>query len=384
MLSSVSPPRYVAPRLMLSRRLLLLPALAAALIAAACGGGGGVAPPTGTTKADVSVPAGAVAVVAGTAIPKSEYDQLFTQYQAAYKAQKRAFPNPGTSEYEALKQQTLGVLIQRVEFGKEAASRGINVTDAEVQTKLTALKQQFYGGDEQKYQAELKIYGATDQSVRETIKAQLIAQKLYDQVTKDVTVSEQQIQDYYNANKAQFSTPEQRHVAHILVKTKKEAQDIYAKLQAGADFATLAKKYSTDAGSAKNGGDLGTAPRTQWVKPFGDAAWALKTGEISQPVQSKFGWHIIKAVGPIEAASTQPLTSVHDTIKPQLLTKAKDTKMSDWVTQIQAKYASEIGYAVGFEPVSTAPSAPAPGDTTIQGGTGPTVTVQGGTATTGG
>jgi len=375
---------------MLTRRLLVLPALAAVLAAAACGGGGGVAAPPSTTQSDITVPAGDVAIVAGTGIPKSDYDQLFTQYQAAYKAQKKAFPSPGTADYEALKQQTLNVLIQRVELAKEAAARGISVTDAEVQTQLDSLKQQFYGGDEQKYQAELKTYGATDQSVRATIKAQLIARKLYDQITKNVTVTDQQVETYYNDNKSQFKTgdkPEERHVAHILVKTKQQAEKIYTQLKGGADFATLAKQYSTDASSAKNGGDLGTAPRSQWVKPFGDAAWALKTGQISEPVHSQFGWHIIKAVGPIEPAvqgHLQPLAVLRETIKTQLLAKAKDQKMTDWVSQIQAKYTGQIGYAGGFQPVSTTPTTPAPGDTTIQGTTSQTSTPQGGTTSTGG
>jgi parvulin-like peptidyl-prolyl isomerase len=355
--------------LTLFRRLLFAPLLAAVLTAAACGGGTS----SSSTTPHVDVPLDAVAVVAGTAIPKTEYDTLFHQYQAAYKAQKREFPKPGTSEYEGLKQQTVQVLVQRVELAKEAAARGITVTDAEVQKKLDDLKQQFYAGDEQKYEAELKTYGATDQSVRETIRAQLVAQKLYDVITKDVTVTEQEITDYYDQNKDQFTTPEQRHVAHILVKTRKEADDIYAQLKNGADFATLAKKYSTDAASAKNGGDLGTAPRAQWVKPFGDAAWALKTGEISEPVKSQFGWHIIKALGDIEPATTKPLSELHDTIKEQLLAKAKDKRMADWIAQIEAKYASQVGYGVGFAPpATTSTGTPAPGgtrqSTTITGG----------------
>lgn len=356
---------------MSSRRLFLLPVLVCALVVAGCGGGGGASTTNGGTTSDIQVPANAIAVVAGTPIPKSDYDQLFTQYQYAYKAQQKDFPKPGSTEYETLKSQTVSYLVQRLEFAKEAASRGIAVTDAEVDQKLTELKQQFYGGDEAKYQAELKTYGTTEQQVKETIKAQLIAQKLYDAITKDVTVSQKEIEDYYNANKDQFTTPESRHVAHILVKTKKEAMDIRKQLDNGADFAALAKKYSTDAASAKNGGDLGTYPRSQWVKPFGDALWTLKTGEISQPVQSQFGWHIIKAVGDIIPAKVQQLVELQDSIKQQLLQQAKDTKMQSWVNDIQAKYASQTAYAAGFQPASTQTTTtpPASGDTgAVQGG----------------
>jgi foldase protein PrsA len=352
---------------MLSRRLLVLPVLVAAAVAAGCGGGGGGSGSTTSLTPDIQVPPTAVAVVAGTVIPKTEFDALFSQYQAAYKAQNRDFPKAGTSQYEGLKTQTINYLVQRVEFAKEAAARGIKVTPTEIDQKLTDLKQQFYGGDQQKYEAELKKYGTSEAAVKQTIEAQLIAQKLYDEITKDVTVSETEITDYYNAHKDQFTTPEQRHVAHILVKTKKEAENIYNQLKKGGQFAALAKKYSTDPGSAKNGGDLGTAPRTQWVKPFGDALWTLKTGEISEPVESQFGWHIIKALGDIEPAKTQALSELHDTIKQQLEQSKKDKKMQDWVDSLQAKYSTKIGYAVGFTPSAAPTTTGAAGDTTTGG-----------------
>jgi parvulin-like peptidyl-prolyl isomerase len=339
-------------------RLLALPLLLALVaVAAACGGGGDGG--SGGAGSDVPVPDGAVAVVAGTTVTKADFDELFKQAEAAYKAQQRDFPAAGSPEYETLKSRTVSFLVQRVEFEKEAAGLGITVTDADVDKKLADLKQQFFGGDDAKYQAELKKLGLSEASLRDQLRASLLSQKIYDKVTKDVTVTDAEIRKYYDDNIDQFTKPETRDVAHILVKTKAEAEKIRQQLLDGADFAELAKKFSTDTQSGKAGGDLGAQPKETYVKPFGDAAWALKTGEISEPVKSQFGWHIIKALSDVTPKKVTPFDEVKDTIRSQLLETKKNKAMQAWVDQVNAKYASQIGYAVGFAPAQTETSTSA-------------------------
>src|SRR6185437_15892196 len=106
-----------------------------------------------------------------------------------------------------------------------------------------------------------------------------------------------------DANKSSFTTPKTREVRHILVNNKNLAETIETKLKNGASFAALAKQYSKDTGSAAHGGKLcvahgGTSGACQQtVPPFDKAAFSLKTNEISQPVHSVYGWHIIQPVG---------------------------------------------------------------------------------------
>jgi peptidyl-prolyl cis-trans isomerase C len=100
----------------------------------------------------------------------------------------------------------------------------------------------------------------------------------------------------YDAKYAHFTPGTEYHAAHILVKSEKLAKEIKAKLDKGADFATLAKKYSTD-GSAQNGGDLGWFQPDQMVKPFAEAVEKAKVGTVVGPVKTQFGWHIIKVEG---------------------------------------------------------------------------------------
>ena len=108
-------------------------------------------------------------------------------------------------------------------------------------------------------------------------------------------IDQSKVAAQYEADKA--SKYEEVHVAHILVADKATADSIFAQVQADpSKFAALAKQYSTDTGSKDNGGDLGLQPHGAYVKEFGDAAWAGKDGTIIGPVQSQFGYHIIKVI----------------------------------------------------------------------------------------
>jgi len=340
-----------------SLRLATLSLLGATLLAlgAACGGDGEVAAGTDPSNPEVQVPADAVAVVDGTPVPKATYDRLFSQLQSAYEAQGREFPAVGTPEYEQLKNQTVEYLVDRVIREKEAEVLGIEVTEQEVQERLAELKQQFYEGDEQKYQEELEAQGVTEEDVLADIRAQLLSRKIFDQVTGDVTVSDAEVRAYYDENVEQFTTPESREVAHILVDAddKALADDLYQQLLDGADFAELAKKYSTDTGSAEQGGKL-TDVRGNFLPEFEEVAFSLETGEIGKPVKSQFGWHIITALEDTKPERVTPFEEVRDSIRAQLLDERRNAAMLDWVREAREKYADSIGYAVGFAPATTA------------------------------
>jgi peptidyl-prolyl cis-trans isomerase C len=112
----------------------------------------------------------------------------------------------------------------------------------------------------------------------------------------EAAVPEADAKALYEKKVAEQKPVEEIRASHILVEKEDEAKDIVAKLKAGGDFAALAKEKSKDTGSGAQGGDLGYFAKGQMVKPFEEAAWALKNGEISVPVQSQFGWHVIKLV----------------------------------------------------------------------------------------
>ncbi len=149
-----------------------------------------------------------------------------------------------------------------------------------------------------------------------------------DQMAATQQVSEAEIQQYYQANQASYSTPERVKVSHILLKTtgeapgqlaatKQKAEKILDQVKHGADFAKLAKQYSEDDGSADQGGELGWIRRGQTVPEFEKAAFSLKPGQISDLIQTIYGFHIIK-VEEHEDAHVQTLAEVHDQIQQKL------------------------------------------------------------------
>src|SRR5215210_5924598 len=324
----------------ISRLALLLCALAA-LVLAGCGGGSD------------KVPADAVAVVDGQEIAKTDYDALLAQAKKSYTNQKREFPKAGSQEYQTLKNQAVQFLVQREQFEQKAEDLDVEVTEKQVDARLAQILKQYFGGDKKKYAAQLKEQGLTEKQVRNDIRAQIVSEKIFEQVTGDVKVTDADIEAYYEKNKAQYSQPESRDVRHILVKTKKQADDLYTQLEGGADFAALAKKFSEDTGSKANGGKL-TISKGQTVAPFDRTAFLLKTNEISRPVKTQFGYHVIQALGETKVAKVTPLKDVKASIRQQLLQTKKNEAMTKWVEDLKKDYDDKVAYAVGFTPPPTA------------------------------
>ena len=172
------------------------------------------------------------------------------------------------------------------------------------------------------------------QQFRDTVAFSVLQSKLVQKLTSGLTVSDKQALDYYNKNSANYTQPESRDVAHILVATKAKAQSIYNQLVKGASFAALAKKYSTDTGSAVKGGDLGVQPETgaRAVVRQGRVR-ASRRASLSKPTKSQFGWHIIKALGPVIPKTMTPFAKV----KASIVTQIKQAKNSDVMSKFQSK-----------------------------------------------
>ena len=149
------------------------------------------------------------------------------------------------------------------------------------------------------------------------IEAQLVADAY---VRKQVTpqITDAKLKARYDELAAKFKPEDEVRARHVLVKTEAEANDILKQLKDGADFAKLATEKTTDTGSAKQGGDLGYFPRSAMVKPFAEAAFAMKVGEISEkPVKTDFGYHVIK-LEDRRKSSPPPMAEVKDELTAQV------------------------------------------------------------------
>ena len=313
------------------------------LVLAGCGGGGG----------DDSVASDAVAEVDGEPIAESEFEAVLNQARQSYKNQKREFPKAGSQEFQTLKNQAVQFLVQRRQFEQAAEEMKIEVSEQQVADRLEQIKKQYFGGEEKKYEQQLKEQGLTDKQVRADIRSQLVSEKISAQVTKDVKVTDAEISAYYEKNRAQYQQPESRDVRHILVKTKALADDLSAQLKAGADFAALAKQHSTDTASKASGGKL-TISKGQTVAAFDKKAFELEKDEISGPVKTEFGFHLIQALSAVKPAATTPLKEVKEAIRGQLLQEKKNKAMTEWVDELKADYEDKVSYGVGYSPPATA------------------------------
>src|SRR6185436_18409681 len=314
---------------------VLLLALVAVLAVAACGGGG---------SSSVDVPEGAIAVVGDKTVTKEEFDQLIEQQKKTAESQKQDFPEVGTPEYEAVKANAVKALLAQREWELEGESMGIKVTDQEIETQLNQKKEQFGLTDEQKYQAELAKAGITDAQVRDQVRIEILTNKIYEAVTKKVTVTDADVQAYYDQNATKYQQPESREVRHILVKSEAQAQKLHDQIENGADFAALAKKYTQDTASKADGGKI-TAFKGRTVQAFDDFVFSAKTGELSDPIKTEFGWHIVETLGPIKPGTTKSLDQVKDTIKTMLLQTKQNAAMRAWIASLTTKYADDITYA---------------------------------------
>jgi foldase protein PrsA len=330
----------MSSRIRLSISALLL-ALVAALALSACGGG--------SSSADV--PDGAIAVVRDRTVTKAQFDALMEQQKKAAEAKKLDFPAVGTPQYEALKATVVKGLVEQQEWELEGDAMGIKVTDQEIETELDKLKQQFFQGDEQKYQAELAKQKLTDEDVRNELRTRILTNKIYEAVTKKVTVSDADIKAYYDKNSTQYQQPASREVRHILVKSEALAQKLHDQIQSGADFAKLAKKYTQDEASKADGGKF-TAFKGRTVAPFDKFVFSAKTGDLSDPIKTEFGWHIIEVLSAVKPATTTPLDQVKDSIKTTVLQTKQNAAMKAWIAALPAKYADEVAYAPGYAPTS--------------------------------
>jgi len=183
--------------------------------------------------------------------------------------------------YEALKDTSGQQVLQQLVYEKILSDK-YEVSDEAVDERVQAVKDQL--GDQ--FETALVSYGYKDEAdLRSKFKIAMLQEQA---ALDEVEVTEEEMKEYYDSYKPNITA------RHILVADEATAKEVKQKLDEGADFAELAKEYSTDTASAENGGDLGSFGTGQMVPEFEEAAFALKVGEISDPVQSTHGYHIIE------------------------------------------------------------------------------------------
>jgi peptidyl-prolyl cis-trans isomerase C len=171
-------------------------------------------------------------------------------------------------------------------------------------------------------------------------KMTLISDLLEKEVMSKVEVTDKDVRDYYDRHQREFTTSRTR-ASHILVKTKAEAEEVLERLKKGEKFGEIAKKKSLDRASARNGGDIGYFSRGQIVPEFEEAAASLKIGQISGPVKTRFGYHIIK-VTDRKAGPVAEFDRVKEIIRQKLTGEKQKEAFDSYLEALTKKYKVEI------------------------------------------
>ncbi|WP_040397141.1 peptidylprolyl isomerase [Anaerococcus senegalensis] len=263
---------------------------------------------TSESAKEENLPDDAVAIVGGDKITKDSYKDEMSFYSAMLASQQQ------------LKPSIVQMLVQDKLIADDMKKNNVKVDDKELDDKFLQYIQQF--GGQEKFDKMLEDYNMSSDKFKETIKKDQIYQKHRDWFEKKHPVSDKDAKKYFDQHK---ETLAQVKASHILVADENTANEVKKKIDDGADFAELAKEYSKDTANSNKGGDLGYFTKDKMVKEFADKAFSMKKGEVSEPVKTSYGYHIIKVDDKKDTA---------DSLKDDISKALNDKKYSDYLTKL--------------------------------------------------
>lgn len=302
-----------------------------------------------------------VAIVNDDIITLKEFQKVsgpvIEQYSAIFTGEDKE------EKIEQLKKDILNQMIEEKILIQEAEKKEIKITKIDIDDGMREIRERFES--EEEFDKELERQNLTQKELKTKIKESLLVKKLIEQEVeaKVGSPSDEEIKGYYQKHKKDFERPDQIRVRHILIRVGKDVdfkeksralnsiRDIQRQLKEGADFAELAKQYSEDPGSKDNGGDVGFFAKGMMVKEFEDAAFKLKKGEISDIVETNFGYHIIKfeeekpgkQMGlDDELGLAGQAVKIKDFIKDTIFRERMEKKFSEWLKEIKDTAKIEI------------------------------------------
>jgi foldase protein PrsA len=309
------------------------------------------------------LPQGAVAQVGESYVSQDQFNEL----EAAYKAAGRV-PDTKTAakDYRTFQQNLAQYLVMLEVLRQKAPEFGITVTDEDVNAKVADVKEMFQG-DQKRFDDALKKQKLTLDQFKESLRQEILIDAVKAVVNKDVTVTEDEVKTYYNSHRGDYTTPEVREARHILIdpfrkaegggtitptesdweQARAEAERVRSEIQNGMDFGTAARNYSDDVTTKEDGGKLGTIVRGQMVPEFEAALFGLKKSELSRPVRTEYGYHLIQ-VTDITPEAQIPYDQVKEKIRSALVVNRQAATWDAWVRSMEAELG--VSFRSGFEP----------------------------------
>jgi parvulin-like peptidyl-prolyl isomerase len=302
---------------MKTRLIALFVAALAALAACGDDAGGGLT-------------ANAAAAVGGKKITVDEVDDALATFEKTGQYDQLTSQQEPSAVRRQFQQGYLSQIVRRYVLDKEAEERDLEVSSSEISDALDQIKADF--PSEEEFQKAVDQQGLTDDQLQGLVRDQIIEDKLRQEISADLQPDADELQSFYDKNAANY---QETRASHILVAKEGLASDLATQLQNAKSgaldglFAKLAKKSSDDPGSAKKGGDLGFFAPGDLVPEFQEAADKLDVGEVSGPVQSQFGFHIIR----VTDRRVKPFEEVRDQIAQELSGAEQEQEFQKFIKQ---------------------------------------------------
>ncbi|MGQ9609194.1 MAG: peptidylprolyl isomerase [bacterium] len=291
-----------------------------------------------------------VAIVNGESILKSDLDR---NMKMAIAANPNLNPSFNKQAYLKMRNEILDYLINQELMYQEGKKSNLVATEVEIEEKVTDVKKNF--PDQETFEQVLKQQDLTEKRLRELIARVITMQKVIEAKIKPLAkpVTDKDVADFYESHKEGFKETEKVKARHILIKVdsnaneqekaeaKKKIESVLNEINKdGSNFADMAKKYSQCPTSIQ-GGDLGYFHHGQMVKPFEDAAFALQPGQVSEIVETEFGYHII-FVEDKKPERQLELEEVSEQIKEALTDEQLDIALANWIKPAREKASIKI------------------------------------------
>ena len=324
------------------------------------------------------VPGNAVATVDGTSISKATFDHWLNvaskssgtnatvpdppSFTKCIADKRKTTPAPAKgkpkttdeqlkkqcqTQYDALRNQVVGLLVSYQWIEGEAKQQGVTVTDAEVKKSFDTQRKQNFPKDAD-YQKFLKTSGQSNDDIMLRVKLDLLSQKIRDKVIKGKDqVSDAQIQAFYDKNKARFTQPETRDLQIVLTKTQAKAQAAKKALQSGQPWAKVVKQYSVDQASKKNAGKLPGQAKGTLEKSLDTGVFAAKKNQLMGPIKTQFGYYVFRVTG-IHPEKVQTVADAKATIKQTLVSQNQQKALTTFIDGFRKRWRDKTECREGY------------------------------------
>lgn len=342
-----------------------------AAASAAGSNGAGAKGPASTAGSDhaaapaapaIDLPPGPIAKVNGVEVDREEFISKYTKMTKAFTTRSKDIPEGLAQRY---KQSILKQLVDKELLSQEIKKQDIKVSAEAMASEFADYKKMFR--TDENFDRYLKTSGTTEDAIKQNIDHNLAVNKLLEE-KGGLKVPAEEVKKYFDDNTSRYEIKEQVRASHILIKVaagadkkvedeaKKKADEVYKEAKkAGADFGDLAKKYS-EGPTAPRGGDLSYFQRGRMVPEFDKVVFDMKVNDVSKPVRTQFGWHVIQLTDKKEGRQ-KPFEEVKESIEKLLINKNSRKAKAEMLKKL--KDAAKIEVLIPGLDLEPAPLAPA-------------------------